>query len=333
MSKAFLLLPIMEIKEQKFTVELNEKDYIIYQTDHNQSFKSKRWIIYATVLLIIIASTVIPSIVEGNFSFTEITNVLPLLIPFLFVGFPFFSMKTRAKHSFKSDPFAHHSYDITINEKEIIANGYNGNINCRWEEIYRFNKTINAVYIYVSDLKSIIIPLRYLENNAQLVDIISFLTQKVNPHRYNALKRKTRLVRLTFYSILALVVLAIVFVNFDANGTDKESRAVEFENNGEYEKAKSIYSELISEFPKDEFYYVSRAYCEINLNEISQALTDCKKAIDLNPKSGRAYYHYAYALYNDGELDKACSAMHNSKELGFQGNSEGFCEDINGPSN
>lgn len=327
LSKAFLFLSIMETEELKFTVELSEKDYLNYQIDHNQGFKAKYWIFYIAIVFIIISGSLIPSILVGDFSVSQITGMLPIFIPLLLVSVIFYSLRMRAKHSFNSDPFAHHPYNITITDKEIITNGYNGNVNCSWADIYRFDKTKNAVYIYVSDLKAIIIPLRYFRDDSELTNLISLLKQRINPYLYNSLKRKTRVARIVTYSIIILIVLITVFNIFNSNTDDRQMKAADFETNGEYQKAKSIYSELISEYPQTGFYYVSRAYCELKLNEFNQAQIDCEKAINIIPKSGEAYYYYAYALYNDGRLNEACEAMNKSKELGFEGDSEGFCED------
>lgn len=318
----------MEKQNLRFTVELSEKDYLNYQLDHNQIFKSKRWIIYAIMFLIILFASIIPSIIDGDFSIDTIIGALPIFIPVLLVGFVFYSVRTRVKHSFKSDPFAKHPYEVEITDTALITNGYNANINCAWEDIYRFSKTKRAVYIYVSDLKSVIIPLRYFHDNAQLDFLISLLTKKVNPQLYNELKRKTSISRIVVYSILGLILFWAIFSVFGSNPNDRQLKAAKLEENGEYQKAKSIYSDLISEYPQSEFHYVSRAYCEIKLNEFSQAQTDCEKAIELNPKSGEAYYYYAYALNNEGRFNEACEAMTRSKELGFKGDSEGFCENI-----
>lgn len=201
----------MENKEIKFTVQLTEKDYFNYQFDHTPFLRSKKIITYCVILLIIIGWVFIPTILENGFSNFPIESLIPIVILISSFLFIFFAAKSRTKHAFKSDPTVNHPYDIVITDHEVIIHAYKSSLTSAWEDIYRYNKTKNAIYIYTSDLKSIIIPIRYFENETHIEYLHNLLKQKVNFSRFNSQSSRRKN---TLYEITSCLVMMKRIFNF-----------------------------------------------------------------------------------------------------------------------
>lgn len=318
----------MEQTELKITVQISEKDYFDFNKDHFKTLTKGKLVLYSVAIIFLLAWVYAP-LIRNNSSLSD----LPLsvvLLPFIFVFIyllGYFAAKFRIKRAYKSDALINQPYEVIINENGLVVNAYKSNMNRSWEEIYRYNKTKNGFYIYLSEQKSIIIPKRYFENEHQENSLLQLLNKNINAANYNKNKRKIKYIRIVIYVVFLSVISFILYENIFSAKVRKEDEALTYEINEDYINAKRVYSELILEYPNEEYYYAQRANCEIYLNEIPDALKDTERAIKINPKSGRSYYFYAYALYNSGKYEEACKAMNKSKELGFHGSSSGFCEE------
>ncbi|TRY70549.1 hypothetical protein TCAL_04477 [Tigriopus californicus] len=81
-----------------------------------------------------------------------------------------------------------------------------------------------------------------------------------------------------------------------------------------FEKAVEYYTSAILEFDSNPVLFTNRAQARIRLKQFDQAITDCKEAIKLNPKSIKAQVHLAKALHGKGELQKAIDILEIAEE-------------------
>jgi len=74
---------------------------------------------------------------------------------------------------------------------------------------------------------------------------------------------------------------------------------------GNYKKAKELYTSAILQFDGNHVIFTNRAQAEIQLKEYFEASKDCEAAIKLNPDSIKAHIHLAKAL--NGLSEKAAA--------------------------
>ena len=314
----------MEQNELKLHIQLTEKDYLKFQWAHSGVKRSKGWMVYGLLVLVVPGFVVIHSILQNGFSSIAEPAFLPLLIiPVLYLLTRAFIIY-RTRMAFKNDSFINQPYDITINPEGLVVNGYRSSFSPLWKDIYKYTVTKEAVYIYVSDLKALIIPERYLAHETDSATLFGLLKTNVNTENYSKQKKKNTSIRIIYYAIIFAVVLFIVFKDFGKESRFNEAR--QLQENEDFAGAKLIYSELIAKDAGDINSYLERAKCEVSLSEFKLAIADCETALRLDPNSGITYYYYAYALYNDQRYDEACKAITRSMNLGYTRNTNGLCE-------
>ena len=323
MSKAFLFLHGMENKEIKLNIQLTEKDYLKFQLDHIGFFKSKKWILYALFLIILYSVIYAPYILEVGFSGLKISMFWPLLMLPAAVVCIYLLLIYKTKVAFKTDSFINKPQKVNVNEEGIHVDAYRSTINPIWADIYKYNVTKQGVYIYIADLKAMIIPVRFLNENDMMV-LLELLKTKVDTERHKIQNKKNNRLRTAIY---AIVLIGFIFYTFkDYNSNNLTNKAYNLQANKNYAEAERTYTALIDLNPEDESNYTERAYCKISLNKITSAVLDCETAIKLNPKNGRAYYIYAYTLYNNSRESEACMAINKSIQLGYTNTREPFCK-------
>jgi hypothetical protein len=318
---------IMEQKELKFTIQLTQKDYLNFQWSHSGFLKSRKWLILLFLILMFVF-ILVPYILFEDLSLVSF-SVIPfsIFLPFLVLAglflLVYFVTVYRSKSVFKNDNFINQPYDLVINDEGMSIQAYRSNTNPGWNDIYRYLVNKHGVYIYISEQKAILIPARYLttEDKASLLEI---LKARVDTSRYSQQKKKRTSIRIIYYVVVLGIVLFIVFK--DCGSDRKASEALQLQKTENYAGAKKIYTELIASDPGNPNYYLERADCEIRLMESGFAVLDCEKAIHLDPHSGRAYYYYAFALYNNQQYDAACEAVTRSIKLGYTSNRANLCD-------
>lgn len=313
----------MESKEIKLNIQITQKDFMDFQVSHFSLFKFKKWLMYLVFFVVFYSIIYAPYVLEYGWSGITISIFKPLLILPGTVIVLYFLLKYRTYNAFKTDSFISHPQEIIINEDGIIVNAYRSNINPLWKDIYKYNNTGSAIYIYLAELKAIMIPLRFL-NEHDKTTLEKFLKNKVDTRRHTAQVKKNTRLRLILFTVVIVGLLFYVFKDYSLD--KKMNRAYELQEAQNFAEAKKAYTELINMNPEDESNYVERACCKISLREFSSAILDCKTAINLNPKNGRAFYIYAFALYNNGMTWEACNAINKSIQLGYTNNTESFCD-------
>jgi hypothetical protein len=313
----------MEQKELKLTIQLTEKDYLKFQWAHTGLMRSRKWLLYGLSMLVLYSFILIPALILNDFSALSLSLFLPLLILLGLFIFPYGFFMYRSRSAFKSDSFINQPYEVIINEEGMIVNAYRSNLNPLWKDIYRYNVTKEAIYIYIAELKAILVPSRFL-NEADRVALMEILKTKVNTENYTKQKKKNTSIRIIYYVVVVGVVFFIVFK--DCGSEKREEKAYQLQKKNNFAAAKKVYTELIESDPENADYYLERANCEISLIESGFAVMDCEKALKLDPENGKAYYYYAFALYNNRQYDAACKAIHTSIKLGYTNSVQKLCD-------
>jgi uncharacterized membrane protein YhaH (DUF805 family) len=314
----------MENKGVKLSVHLTEKDYLKFQTDHLGGRKNKIWWIYGGVIMLILVYVNLNTYLEQGLAGISFTSFVPFLVFGLAIIISVFSIRAKVKSAFKSDVTHQHPMEIILNNEGIIINAYRATTNPLWEEIYRYSITKDTIYIYTAQNKSVIIPKRVFENEADMNQVITLVQTKVDNSKHQKETSKTRNKSWLVFAIMMIVVFLYVFLSGSGN-KDLENKARAFETKDDYKSAVAVYTELISENPDTDYYYGERAKCELELSDYKSAIGDCEKAISLQ-KTGWVYYIYAYALYYDERYADACTAINKSVEMGYAKEQDGLCD-------
>lgn len=266
----------------------------------------------------------IPYILDAGFSGINLSVFYPqLIIPGLFLFF-YIIVRYRVKTAFKSDTFLHHPKQLLINEDGIFMESYRSSFHPAWKDVYRYNITKHAIYIYVAEIKAFIIPMRYL-NDADKTTLTEFLKTNVNTRNYARQKQKGRILTIVLFAVaIGIGVFTGLTGGNDTN--EKLQKAFEFDNSSNYTEAIKVYSKLIKEQPDVASYRLYRAQSEMKSGNFTGAVIDCEEAIRLQPKDGYAYYIYSYALYNAGKPEEACKAINTSIQFGYAKTTKPFCE-------
>ncbi len=311
----------MENKEIKLNIQLTDRDYLKFQTDHAGYFKRSRWMIYG----IFVAFFVVSDLIGNGFSGLSLTSIIPTVVFCSVIAISIFSFRAKIKSAFKSDTTLQHPMEITFNNEGLIINAYRANTNPLWEGIYRYVITKNTIYVYTAENKSLIIPKRFFENENDLNTVVELLKNKVDQSKYK--KQSSKIKYISWFIPLILLVPILLYVFFgNSGGNKKQNQAWEYENNHDFKSAAKIYTELINDNPEESINYANRAQCEIELGDYKLAILDCEKAIKIKPESGYAYYIYAFALYNEGRYEEACKAIHKSIETSYTKEDYGLCD-------
>ncbi|KAF7679667.1 Stress-induced-phosphoprotein 1 [Astathelohania contejeani] len=91
--------------------------------------------------------------------------------------------------------------------------------------------------------------------------------------------------------------------NIDSSLIYKEKGNEEFKK-GNYTQAMEYYTQSINENPNNEILYSNRAACLTKLNRLEEAIQDCLKAIEINPKFLKGYIRLG-GLYTSIDVIKA----------------------------
>lgn len=326
LTKVFSIFKVMEPNNLAFKIQLTEKDYLKFLWTHSGLTRARKWLVIGCMMLFVYGCVIIPQVIWNGFKGVPLSVFLPLMIMFFILIAGYVLIIYRSKMLFKNDPFINHPYEINFTEGGLTLNAYRSSLNPVWKDIFRYHITDHAIYIYLSEQKAIIIPARYITNDTDNSTLRELLKSKVDTSNYQLQKKKTRSAKTIYYLILAGL---FCFIAFKDCGNGWVNNANKMKHNNTYAESKKIYSELIEAAPNFADHYLERAKCEIYLMEYSNAISDCEKAIKLNHRNGKAYFYYAYALYNNRQYDATCKAINKAIELGYTDSTDNLCEGNN----
>eukprot|EP00795_Rhopilema_esculentum_P009590 gene9590-17348_t len=83
----------------------------------------------------------------------------------------------------------------------------------------------------------------------------------------------------------------------------------------QYEDAAACYSKAISQNPSAAIYYTNRALCFLKLQSWTKVVTDCQKAIELDPKSVKGYYFLGQAHLEQKNYDDSITNFKRAHDL------------------
>lgn len=107
------------------------------------------------------------------------------------------------------------------------------------------------------------------------------------------------------YMRFSLLLIAVFNTCFGFAQTSDEELAARFYSSGEYEKAVSLYKQLLKSDPNSVYIYENYLNSLIALEEKREAISLVKKQMRRDPKSLNFTVDYGYVLEQFGEKDKA----------------------------
>lgn len=87
---------------------------------------------------------------------------------------------------------------------------------------------------------------------------------------------------------------------------------------GKHKKALKYLDQAIQMDSKNDYAYSNRALVYLKLSEFEQAGKDADWAIRLNPSNPYAFKHRAMIYLAQEQFDKACEALRQAKDLGYE---------------
>jgi len=128
-------------------------------------------------------------------------------------------------------------------------------------------------------------------------------------------KTKTNL---SLFFLVAVLVSGIAYsaeMNIDAY----YARGIAHLNQGEFDKALTVWNEAIRLTPKIGMTYKGRCEAYMAKEEYDKAIADINKAIRLSPKDAMAYYDRGLVYKVKGDAVKAEADFARAKEIGVNG--------------
>jgi len=96
------------------------------------------------------------------------------------------------------------------------------------------------------------------------------------------------------------------------------NRAGDYVNKGRYDQAISDCDKALEINPKLAMAYVTRAVAYVKKGQYDQAISDCNKALEINPKLAMAYVTRAVACVLRREYEKAWEDANKVQDLGHE---------------
>ena len=82
-----------------------------------------------------------------------------------------------------------------------------------------------------------------------------------------------------------------------------------------FKEAAEMYSKAIEKCPSISTYYTNRALCYLKLSQWVPTIDDCRKAIDLDPHSVKAFFYMGQAMCETNHYDEAIVHLKRAHEL------------------
>ena len=220
------------------------------------------------------------------------------------------------KKVFENDKLLQKEQEYTFNQNGISFFNENSNAIINWEEIYKYEDSKSNILIYISPVKSLIIPKRFL-NDKELDHLKNILKNNIITKKKSLFSLKPRF---SFYLIYIVIVGGVLLNTFYFNDQTNENyeKGYAKEQKEDYEGAIIEYSKAINENPSFAKAYNHRGYAKGMLGDYTGELEDCSKAIDLDKNYGYAYYNRGDAKYSLNDSIGACNDYHKALDVGFK---------------
>ncbi len=126
--------------------------------------------------------------------------------------------------------------------------------------------------------------------------------------------------------LISIIIISILFSCATTRQKQSESkdanfynsRGVDYGEKGQYDQAIADYDKAIEIDPKFGKAYNNRGYAYGKKGDYDQAIANYNKAIEMDPEYGKAYGNRAIAYYFKKEYDKSWEDVRKAKNLGYQ---------------
>ena len=144
---------------------------------HMMKMDNFRFVHYAFVLLFVIAIILLATIFE-NFEHSATLIVILIIALVVLVASRPYRIYRAYKKIVKNSPLDDRPFTVTFTD-EGVEYQMDDIQRFRWEDIITVREIIDSLYIYVSDVKAIIVP-KYLIDRQERLELIEFIKTKTH---------------------------------------------------------------------------------------------------------------------------------------------------------
>lgn len=159
-------------------IQLTEKDYrdVLKEQSMRAVGKLRLWAygVYILIVLIILVQTIMTTNQISLFTF------MPLIIITVIIGLSMYNIRQRSKFLFQSDALIQKPFKVTIDDIGLSVKSETSDWHLNWTEVYDFNITKHAILIYLSPIRALVIPERFIPTAQQIERISNILFAKVS---------------------------------------------------------------------------------------------------------------------------------------------------------
>lgn len=158
----------------EFDLKIDEADYVRFSNWRNKS-RLKKFTLFWIIFYLIVHIFLYTQYPLTAFLFMVVLDAVIYLIFYLLYSlFIVYYLRYRAKKIYQTDKLLQETYQITINDNGIIEQNENTYVKLSWDKFISIVRNKNYVYLFISKLKVLIIPLKLVDENS----FTSFLTRK-----------------------------------------------------------------------------------------------------------------------------------------------------------
>ncbi|WP_461613924.1 YcxB family protein [Clostridium sp. Marseille-QA1073] len=154
-------------KEVKANFKLEFKDYKDFNIHHSK----KHFYGAAILYFILFMGTILFKIFSNGMDAQLLKEILIIAIPTgillvsLILGAFYFLIVFYSKKVFKSEMLLQEEQNYIINDDGILLISKSSNNNIGWKNIFKVTESKNSIFIYLGNIKSMIIPKRAFNSN------------------------------------------------------------------------------------------------------------------------------------------------------------------------
>lgn len=161
----------------EINIKLTENDYrrVLKAQSVNAIGTSRLWIYgsYSVVVVMIIIYSILTT------KSISIFTLMPLIIVVLMIGLSMHNIRKSSRFIFQNDALLQKSYKVKMDDTGLSVHSETSNWQLNWTEIYDFTITKYAILIYLTPIRALIIPERFLVSAQQIQNISNLLFDKI----------------------------------------------------------------------------------------------------------------------------------------------------------
>jgi hypothetical protein len=135
--------------------------------------------------------------------------VLPVLFYGFIISLSYFSLIYQANTVYKTDVSINSPFEAILDSEGVNTISSRGNTKYEWKDLYGYKIKEDVIYIFYTQVKALILPTRFFNDEEQKNQMILFIKQ-IDNKKYESLVRRRMWLRILVY--LALFIFMFWFL-------------------------------------------------------------------------------------------------------------------------